>query len=230
MNNIIIWLIYLIVNYTLITVAYKLWGKVGLFIFIPISMILANIQVLKLMNIFGVEATMGNIAYSGIFIVEDILSENYGKKTASKAVGMGFFAMIFTTIVMNIALMITPSPNDEFQGILQMIFSNFGRLTVASLLAYVISSLTDIHLFQLIKKINPSFKHLWIRNNVSTLASQIIDSLVFAVVAFYGVYSNDILIQIAFSTYFLKVITSFMDTPFVYLATYFKRKGMIEEV
>lgn len=230
MSNEIIWLIYVIVNYALILIAYKLWGKIGLFIFIPISIILANIQVLKLINIFGVEATMGNIAYSGIFIVEDILSENYGKKIAKKAVGIGFFSLIFTTIVMNIALSIKPSADDTYQVILQSIFSNFGRLTIASLLAYIISSLTDINLFQLIKRFSPSFKHLWLRNNASTLISQVVDSVVFVLVAFYGEYSANILFQIMFSTYFLKVITSFMDTPFVYVASYFKRNDMIKEV
>lgn len=230
MRNEVIWLIYIIVNYSLILLAYRLWGKVGLFISIPLSIILANIQVLKLITLFGISATMGNIAYSGVFIVDDILSENYGQKVAKKGVAIGFFCLIFTTLVMSIALKIIPASEDTYQPILQSIFSNFGRLTVASLVAYVISSLTDIYLFQLIKKSLPSFKNLYIRNNVSTLFSQVVDSVVFVIIAFYGVYDNRLLFEIAFSTYFLKVITSFADTPFVYLATYFKRKNKIIEL
>ena len=75
----------------------------------------------------------------------------------------------------------------------------------------------------------PSFKNLWIRNNGSTLISQVIDNVIFTLIAFYGVYDNSTVISIMFSTYFLKIITSLCDTPFVYIATYLKNKGMIKE-
>lgn len=230
LHNEVYWFIYLVVSYFMILIAFRFWGKIGLFIFIPISIIIANIQVQKLMDLFGVVTTMGNIAYGGIFIVEDILSENYGKKIAQKTVAMGFFSMIFTTIIMTLALKINPSTDDMAQGALEMLFGSFGRLTVASMLAYVVSSTTDIHLYQLIRKYIPSFGSLWIRNNASTLISQVLDNIVFTLVAFYGVYEWPIIISIMFSTYFLKVIISILDTPFVYIATYWKKKGIIKEL
>lgn len=229
-KNEVIWLLYVLINYSVILFAYRRWGKVGLMIFAPISIILANIQVNKLVYLFGIETTLGNIAYSSIFLISDILSENYGKKAASKVVGIGFLTMIFTTVVMNIALVLTPSSSDTNQVHLTAIFTPFIRLMIASLLAYVVSSNIDIYLYQVIKKIFPDFTNIWIRNNLSTLLSQVLDNLIFNFVAFYGVFPVSLILTITFSTYFLKIITSALDTPFVYIATYWKNKGVIEEI
>lgn len=233
MNNIFgrnefIWLVYILINYSAILMAYRKWGKTGLFVFVPISIILANIQVTKLVVLFGFETTLGNIAYSSIFLISDILTENYGKKEAQKTISMGFVTIIFTTIVMNIALAITPSANDTNQAVIQAVFGPFTRITFASMLAYVVSSNVDINLYQLIKKIKPDYENIWIRNNFSTLFSQIIDNVVFNVVAFAYVLPVNIIISIIVSTYILKVITSIFDTPFLYIATYWKNKGQIE--
>lgn len=233
MNNIFgrnefIWLVYILINYSAILMAYRKWGKTGLFVFVPISIILANIQVTKLVVLFGFETTLGNIAYSSIFLISDILTENYGKKEAQKTISIGFVTIIFTTIVMNIALAITPSANDTNQAVIQAVFGSFTRITFASMLAYVVSSNVDINLYQLIKKIKPDYENIWIRNNFSTLFSQIIDNVVFNVVAFAYVLPVNIIISIIVSTYILKVITSIFDTPFLYIATYWKNKGQIE--
>ena len=82
----------------------------------------------------------------------------------------------------------------------------------------------------MIRNIWPSFKNIWIRNNLSTIFSQIIDNIIFTVVAFAGVFEFKILISIMFSTYFLKLIISTLDTPFVYVAAWWKKKGKIEEI
>lgn len=229
-KNEAIWFLYILINYSFVLLAYRLWGKIGAMIFVPISIIIANIQVTKLVVLFGLETTLGNIAYSTIFIVSDIISENYGKKEAKKIVGLGFITLIFTTLVMNIALAITPSSYDSAQVHLKAIFTPLIRLTIASLTAYVVSSTADILLYQLIKKIKPDFKDIWLRNNVSTLISQILDNVVFNFMAFLGVLDLKIIISIILSTYILKIITSLFDTPFVYLAAYWKKKGEIKEL
>ena len=228
--NEFLWLLYILINYTFVLFSYKKWGKLGLLIFIPLSIVIANIQVNKLMLLFGVETTMGNIAYGSIFLIEDILSENYGKKYAKHVISIGFATMIFTTIIMNIAVIITSSANDTAQVHLYALFKPFYRLTIASLIAYCVSSFIDIYLYQVIRNIWPSFKNIWIRNNLSTIFSQIIDNIIFTVVAFAGVFEFKILISIMFSTYFLKLIISIFDTPFVYIAAFWKKKGKIEEI
>ncbi|WP_068267803.1 queuosine precursor transporter [Caviibacter abscessus] len=227
--NELLWLIYIIVNYTFILIAYKKWGKVGILIFIPLSIVVANIQVNKLMTIFGVVTTMGNIAYGGIFLIEDILSENYGKQYAKKVITIGFATMIFMTIIMSIAIHVNVAPEDTAQPHLVALFAPLYRLTFASLTAYGCSSLVDIYAYQAIRSLWPSFKNIWIRNNLSTILSQIVDNVIFTLVAFAGIYDFKILISIMFSTYFLKVIISTLDTPFVYIAAWWKKEGKIEE-
>ena len=223
------WLFYVVINFSVILLAYRKWGRVGLLAFTPISIILANVQVSKLVILFGVETTLGNIAYSSIFLISDILTENYGKKEARKVIGIGFLTMIFTTVIMNIAIFLRVSPNDVNQQHLIALLGPFTRFTVGSLTAYVVSSNVDILLYLGIKKITPEYKNLWIRNNASTLISQVVDNVIFNTIAFVGVYSMPTIISIIFSTYFLKIITSIFDTPFVYVATYWKNKGKIND-
>ncbi len=229
-QNELVWFIYIFINYSFILFAYKKWGKLGVMMFIPLSIVLANIQVNKLVVLFGVSATLGNIAYGGIFLIEDILAENYGKRYAKTVIGLGFLTMVFTTVVMNLALFITPAKDDLAQGAIATLFSPLLRLTVASLLAYSVSTYLDVHLYQFIKKLLPSFKNIWIRSNISTIVSQVVDSVIFTLVAFAGVYEMPILFGIMFSTYFMKLIISAADTPFVYMAAWWKQNGAINEI
>lgn len=229
-RNELIWFCYLVVNYGFILYAYKKWGKIGLMLFIPLSIIVANIQVNKFICLFGIDATMGNIAYGGIFLVADILSENYGKKYAKHIVSMGFLTMIFMTVIMNIALKISPTPIDTLQPHLEALFTPLYRLTFASLVAYGASSLIDVYSYQAIRKVFPSFGSIWIRNNLSTIFSQIIDSVVFTVIAFIGVVDTKTLLSFIFTTYALKFIVSLCDTPFVYIAAHWKKTGKIKEL
>ncbi len=234
--NEIIWLGYLLFNYTAILLAYRYWGKVGLLIFVPLSVVLANIQVLKMMTLFGIDTTMGNIAFGGVFLVSDILSEIEGKKYARKIVSIGFVTMIFTTIVMNWAIAVKPATIDTFQTHLIAIFGmnvaelSVVRVTVASLMAFAVSQLFDVWAYQFIRKWKPDYKDIWIRNNLSTIVGQVIDNSVFTLLAFAGVYGVKELFIIAFSTYFLELFISVMDTPFVYIAALWKKQGKIKEL
>ena len=85
-----LWLVEILVNFLLIILAYRLFGKWGLIMWIPVSTIIANIQVVQTIELFGFSATLGNVVYATSFLITDILSENYGKKEAKKAVWIGF--------------------------------------------------------------------------------------------------------------------------------------------
>ncbi len=225
--NELYWLVMLLFNFLFILIAFRFWGKIGLFIWIPISVIIANIQVTKTINLFALEATLGNIVYATSFLATDILSECYSKEDAKKAVYIGFFSMIVMSVLMNIALLFTPSESDFVQESMKTIFLLMPRITVASLIAYALSQLHDIYSFARIKKALPSKKHLWIRNNGSTIISQLIDSVVFTIVAFWGVFEMNTLLSIFISTYLLKVIVAVFDTPFMYLAVNWHNKKII---
>ena len=220
MNNELLWLVMLLANFLLITLAYKLFGKWGLVMWIPISVIIANIQVIQTVELFGLVATLGNIVYATSFLVTDILSENYGKEEAKKAVWIGFFSLITMTILMNLALYFKPLAGDAFANTthdsLSTIFNLMPRIAIASLSAYLISQRHDVWAFHFWKNRFPKDAHLWLRNNLSTMVSQLLDSIVFTLIAFYGVFETKVLFEVFLTTYFLKFIVAAADTPFVY--------------
>jgi uncharacterized integral membrane protein (TIGR00697 family) len=215
--NELLWLGLLLVNFALILFAYRFWGITGLFMWIALAGITANIQVTKTIILFGMTATLGNIVYAGSFLATDILSEKYGKSDATRGVWIGFFAVVAFTILMQIALAFTPAPFDEIHESLVPVFGIMPRIVMASLLAYVVSQKHDVWAFSFWKERFPG--PLWLRNNLSTIVSQLIDSVLFTLVAFIGVYPAGVLIEIVVTTYILKAIVALLDTPFLYVAT-----------
>ncbi len=226
--NELLWVLMLIINFGAILIAYRIWGKLGLYLWVPISVIVANIQVTKTVNLFGLEATLGNIVYASGFLVTDILSECFSKKESRKAIGIGFFSLIAMTLMMQVSIMFNPAASDFVQDSMVTIFSFMPRIMIASLIAYFISNHHDIIAYDFWKKKFPSTKMIWLRNNVSTIVSQLIDSIIFTLIAFLGIFETDILIQIILSTYILKWIVAILDTPFIYLAKKWFDEGKIK--
>ncbi|MDY0221689.1 MAG: queuosine precursor transporter [Desulfobacterium sp.] len=220
----------LVVNFSFIIIIFRLFGKTGLYAWVPIAAIVANIQVIKLVEIMGITATLGNIVYASSFLVTDILSELYGKKEAKKAVYLGLFSLVAMTILMNMALVFTPAPDDFSQESLKNIFSFMPRIAGASLVAYFISQSHDVWAFEFWKNRSPSGRHLWLRNNASTMVSQFIDSSLFTLLAFWGVFPLTALFEIFWTTYLLKWVVGVADTPFIYLAKGWHTGKKIKEI
>jgi uncharacterized integral membrane protein (TIGR00697 family) len=217
MTNELLWFGLMILCYLAVLLIYKLFGRKGLFAWVAMSIILANIQVMKTIQIFGLVTAEGNIVYSSIFFVSDILNEVYGKKEARKAVYVGFFVLVMTTVIMQVTLMFIPDSSDTMAPHLAAIFGFMPRIALASLAAYICSQMYDVWMYALMKKYHGR-KLLWLRSNVSVIFSQLIDNTMFTLIAFYGIFSWDIIIQIYVTSLILKVIVSFVDTPFLYLA------------
>ncbi|MGE0018786.1 MAG: queuosine precursor transporter [Draconibacterium sp.] len=228
MNNELLWFAEIVANFLFIILAYKLFGKWGLIMWIPISVTLANIQVVQTIELFGFVATLGNVVYATSFLITDILSENYGKREANKAVWIGFFSLIAVTVLMNITLLFEPLQGDDFakttHEATNTIFSLMPRLAFASLTAYLLSQHHDVWAFHFWKNKYPTNRQLWIRNNLSTMVSQAIDSAVFVLIAFYGVFETNVLFEVFLTTYVLKFIVAAADTPFVYWGKRIHRK------
>lgn len=225
--NELLWTAMLAVNFGCILIAYRFFGKTGLYAWVPLAAVVANIQVLKLVDLFGITATLGNIVYASSFLVTDILSEIYGKKEAKKAVYLGLFSLVVMTGLMNLALAFTPATDDFAQGSLATIFGFMPRIAGASLLAYLLSQTHDVWAFDFWKNRFPAHKLLWLRNNASTMVSQFIDSSLFTLMAFWGVYPMGALVEIFWTTYLLKWLVGAADTPFIYLARRWFNQGKI---
>lgn len=223
-SNEILWLILVVINFSLILISYRCFGITGLFTFATISIILANVQALKQVTLFGMQSSMGDASYIGIYLISDILSENHGPKVARKLVAMGFFTLIATILIMKFSLAITPNAMDSSQAGLVSVFSVLPRLAVASLLAFLISQSYDILAYQFWRRKFPAYRYLWIRNNFSTLVSQLLDNSIFTLIAFYGLFPLSHLWRIFIATCVLRALISIMDTPFMYMAAKMKNK------
>ncbi len=223
MPNEALWFIFLFADLTMVLIIYRLFGKNGLYGVIIMSSIVCNIQVIKLVEMFGFTATLGNIVYASNFFATDILSEHYGKKEAKTGVYLGFSMLIIATLWMQFALLFKPSPVDFSNEHLKAIFSIMPRITIASLTAYIISQLHDVWAFHFWKNLTKG-KHLWLRNNASTMVSQLIDSVIFTTIAFLFVVDTQTFWSILWTTYLFKLIVAAFDTPFIYLAAFMKKR------
>ncbi len=222
MNELLL-ILSVIVIYGVALLAYFLFGKNGLFCVSAIATVFANIEVLILIRAFGLDQTLGNVLFAVTFLVTDILSECESKKDANKAVWLGVFCQIFFLILSQSWLLYKPSADDTAMPAIKAVFSNTPRMIAASLAVYLVSQLFDVWLYHkwwnlTEKKSGSKRKFLWLRNNGSTLVSQLINSLLFTVLAFAGTYDFKTLLSIFASGYVIFIFTSLLDTPAVYLA------------
>jgi len=214
--NSLLWFGFIFLDLGLVTLIYRFFGKTGLYVVIVASVIVANIQVVKTVEIFGLVATLGNVLYGSIFFATDILSEIYGKEAARRGVWLGFIGMALMTLWMQIGLQFIPAVSDFSQESFLTIFGLMPRIAAGSITAYFVSQLHDIWAFLFWKR-KTKGRFLWLRNNASTMVSQIIDSAIFCTIAFWGVFDTATWSQILLSTYLLKLMVAAIDTPFLYL-------------
>lgn len=233
MKNELLLLGSVIVIYGAVLVAYRLFGKIGMYVMTVIATILANIEVLMLVDGFGMEQTLGNVMFASTYLVTDILSENEGKKSASRAVWLGVFTSVIMLLFTQYWLLYTPASDDWAREHISAIFSTTPRLLAASFIGYVISQRFDVWLYHkwwdfTVKKTGDNKRFLWLRNNGSTLVSQIINTVIFSFVAFAGWYDTKTLISVMLSSYVIFIFTSLLDTPIVYIARWMKNKDLIK--
>ncbi len=202
---------------------YRVHGLQGLYSWTVFATIAANIEVLILIDAFGMEQTLGNVMFASSFLVTDIISEIYGKKAANKAVNIGIMISLMFIVVSQLWLQFQPSANDWAMPSIQAIFSNTPRLMLVSFLVYAVCQRLDVWLYHkwwsfTDNKYANHRKYLWLRNNGSTLISQLINTILFNVGAFAGMYDFKTLVSIIAAGYIIYIVTSLADTPFVYWA------------
>jgi uncharacterized integral membrane protein (TIGR00697 family) len=223
MPNEILLILSVLVIFSLTVLWSRVFGERGLVAWSVAVTILANIEVLLLVRAFGMEQTLGNVLFASTFLTTDILSELYGKKSATRAVNVGILASVCFLAISQSWLLYTPSAEDWAAPAIRDIFSNTPRLIFVSLAVYALSQRLDVLLYHKLwalteRRTGDSRRALWLRNNCATLISQLVNSILFNFGAFWGVYEMKILLSITVSTYVIYVVTSLLDTPFLYLA------------
>lgn len=229
MRNEILLVVSLLITFSAVIVLLRLFKEQGLYLWTVIATIAANIEVLIVVNAFGMEMTLGNILFASTFLVTDILSELYGKKAAQTAVWLGIATSVAFIAISQSWLLYIPNENDFAMPSIRAVFSNTPRLMLVGIVVYVIVQLFDVWAYHkwwafTNRKFGDKKKFLWLRNNGSTLISQLLNTILFTWGAFLGTHNTATLISIAVSSYVIFIVTSLLDTPFIYLARYIFEK------
>ena len=184
----------------------------------------SNIMAAKMTTVAGISFPAGVFAVPICFLVTDVINEVWGKKEAGYTVKLGFAASVAFTLFTMLAVWLPAADFWPLQGEFATILAAVPRFTIGGLTAFLFSQNTDLWIFDRLKALHKG-KHLWIRNNVSTITAQLLDSLIFIVIAFYGTMPVAALFTMVFSQWLVKLVLATLDTPFVYWGVKWAEKG-----
>ncbi len=176
----------------------------------------ANISAVKIIAIGSEGIDAGIIAYPLTFLISDVISEVYGRKTTTKIIWLGFLANLLMISIIYVAGILPSATFWNDQQSYDQILGAVPRIVIASMVAYLVSQNHDVLAFEMWKKVTGG-KFLWFRNNASTVVSQGIDTTIFILIAFVGIYSFDDILNMIWITYLIKIVVAIIDTPLVYI-------------
>ena len=180
------------------------------------GMITANFASVKIAQIGWFTIPAGTLMFAITFLCTDIIADVWGKKVAHQVVTAGFVANLISLVAIRLYIKVPFPEFWEMQKEFVMVFGSNARIVIAGLVTYIVSQHIDVALFLWIKSLTGG-KKLWLRNNVSTITSQLIDTVLFTVLAFAGTMPVAALVNMIVSLYLLKVLIALGDTPFCYL-------------
>lgn len=222
MNNILL-IVSIIGIFSIMLIIKKFLGKEGIIGWIGIASILANLLLIKSVNLLGISATLGNVLFASNFLATDILTENYGYKEAKKGVRFGIAAVLIFMIITQVALLYIPNSEDVAQSSFELLFSFVPRISIASVSMFALSNLVDIRLYEWLRK-KSNGKKMWLRNNICTIICNGGENFLFYILAFLGVMDIGTITSIALSATIIETLIALCDTPFLYLSKKVKEK------
>lgn len=224
MNELLLF-VEIIAVFSMILIAKKLFGETGLYVWIAIASVIANIQVTKSVDVFHISGTVGNVMFASNFLATDILSECYGKKAAKKGVYIGLFSIIAYLVCTQLLLLYIPNDIDVVHNSMSTLFGLAPRVCISSLVMFFIANYVDVHIYNMLQE-KFKGKKLWLRNNVSTILCNCIENFGFVLLAFTGVFPFKEVIMIGVSTSVIEILIALCDTPFLYAAKGIKERNI----
>jgi uncharacterized integral membrane protein (TIGR00697 family) len=233
----------LVVVFSVIPVMLRPFGAPGMFIFIAVGIIAANVQVLKAatFSFYASPIPLGTVAFSATYIATDVLTEYYGRPTARQAVWLGFSAMLLMTVMMLLIMGYKPMtaeeagagmawavPNDDH---IRALYMPQATLLISGLTSYLVSQFNDIFVFQKIRQWTGRGQ-LWARACGSTAVSALVDNTVFSTLAWYifprllgqteqAVDLSTLVFTYILGTYWIRLAMAFLEAPAIYAARWF---------
>ena len=230
-----LWVITVFYDLLLASLLFYFFGKEGLYLAIVLGIVLSNLQGGKVSDVVIFDRTvtlsMGAIMYSGIYFATDLLSEKYGRSEANRAVILGALANIAVMLTLVLSTFFLPSDvadsADEVHNAISTLAVYSPIFVIGSITAYLISQLFDVWIFHKIKSITGT-RMLWLRNNLSTLLSQALDTFIYTFVwVLAGQLDFSTAAAIALSKYIFKFAIAILDTIFIYMLREIKPKNWL---
>jgi len=184
------------------------------------SLLLANILACKIISVGSLVLPAAVILYPLTFLITDVVAEIEGKKSAGDLVMTGFYMSLFMVLVILAGRMLPPAEIWQHQEAYNAILGSTPRIVMASMTAYIISQRHDVWAFHWWRK-KTGERHLWLRNNLSTIVSQLIDSILFITIAFWGIFTPAAIGMMILSQYIVKIGIALLDTPICYILVRF---------
>ena len=180
------------------------------------TLLISNIVSAKIVSFWGLVIPAAIVGYPITFLMTDVIGEIWGKEEASRTVKLGLICQLLSLALIGLAIALPVAPFADNQAEFQSIMGQSFRVVFASLTAYLISQINDVFIFHKLKE-KTNGKHKWLRNNLSTMGSQLIDTAIFITIAFIGTVPN--ILTMIVSQYLVKFVYAILDTPFFYLLT-----------
>lgn len=190
------------------------------------AIIAANLIGTKVTKIGFLEFSVGIFAFPLTFLITDVIAEVHGKKETQRLVYGGFVALIFVLAMTALAVILPFAPRSFVQENYTQVFGTTLRIFAASIIAFFLSQMHDIWAFHFWKE-KTKGRFLWLRNNLSTIVSQFIDTVVFMFIAFYGLtpkHDAAYMFVLIIPYWVLKIVVALLDTPFVYMGVWWLKK------
>jgi uncharacterized integral membrane protein (TIGR00697 family) len=179
----------------------------------------------KLIAVFTVVASLSALTYPITFLVTDVVGEVWGRKAAQRIVLTGFGSLVLVIILFQLAIVIPGAESWQNDDAFNGIFGQSIRIALSGTLAYLIAQTHDVWAYSFWKRVTNG-KHMWLRNNASTMVSQLIDTGIFVTLAFWGVAP---LWELFIGQYLLKITLAALDTPIAYVSVGLIRSYIKEE-
>lgn len=229
----LLWAAMLVIAFGSVLLLHRFFGPAGLMVYVAVAIIGGNLQVLKIteFSLLPDPIPLGTILFSTTFLATDILNEYHGPGMARRAVFLGFAALLLFNLFMIFTVGFKPlDPADgafaaqsrAMHDHLQAVVTPTPAILVASLVAYLVSQLNDIWVFSRLRE-KTRGRFLWLRNNVSTWVSALVDNAVFSVLAFVVLAPDPVawrtlVFSYILGTYGIRVVVAVLDSPIIYLA------------
>lgn len=192
------------------------------------ALITANTVAVSVLDLGPFAADAGTLTFPIAYIVGDVLAEVYGFRIARRVIWLGFVCNLFAVGVYQLAMQFPTHNDPAFDAGFHLVFANTPRILVASMIAYLVGSFVNAAVLSRLK-VRTQGKHLWLRTIGSTLAGQGLDTIIFVLIAFGGVFPNQIVWEMVYTNWIIKIGIEVLATPVTYrVVSLFKRNEGVD--